>query len=132
MAEYTTSRLTPEEMPAFYRKASVYLCASLYEGASNSVMEAMAAGLAVVATDVGNHREMVESQIRHLGDTGILLVDRTPDAFAQALDALKADPGRAQEMGKLNSREIKERWSWTAWKGRYRDVLRRVAGIEAP
>lgn len=128
-AEYGASRLDPDAMPDFYRKASVYLCASLYEGASNSVMEAMASGLAVIATDVGNHREIMESELRHQGDTGIVLCDRTPEAFAAALSALKADPGRVSAMGKSNSKEIRDRWSWSAWKDRYRDVLLYAAGL---
>jgi hypothetical protein len=122
VAEYNTSRLAPEQMPEFYRKSSVALCASEYEGASNSVMEAMASGLAVVATDVGNHGEMVESQKEHLGDTGILLVERTPEAFEAALRSLT--PARVREMGRLNRLEIAERWSWDAWADRYTDFFR--------
>jgi len=117
VAEYNTCRKAPDEMPAFYRRASVALCASLYEGASNSVMEAMASGLAVICTDVGNHREMQISQIRHYGDSGIVIVDRTPDDFARVLGWLT--PARAREMGEINRREIAERWSWDAWRDRY-------------
>jgi glycosyltransferase involved in cell wall biosynthesis len=109
-------------MPGFYRRSSVALCASLYEGASNSVMEAMAAGLAVIATDVGNHGEMVESQRKHLGDTGILLVERNPEAFAEALRSLT--PARMREMGRLNREEIAARWSWDAWRDRYVEFFR--------
>jgi glycosyltransferase involved in cell wall biosynthesis len=124
-AEYTTCRLPREAMPAFYRRANVALCASSYEGASNSVMEAMASGLAVIATDVGNHREMQESQIKHLGASGmILLEDRSVESFAEALRNLT--PARALEMGALNRQEIAERWSWTAWAPAYREFFSRV------
>jgi glycosyltransferase involved in cell wall biosynthesis len=124
-AEYTTCRLPREAMPAFYRRANVALCASSYEGASNSVMEAMASGLAVIATDVGNHREMMESQIEHLGASGMVLIkERSVEAFADALKALT--PARALEMGALNRQEIAERWSWTAWAPRYREFFSRV------
>ena len=117
--EYGTSRVPPEEMPAFYRRANVALCASLYEGASNSVMEAMAAGQALISTDAGNVREMQASQLEHLGDSGIVIVaERTPEAFARALRSLT--PARAQEMGAINRNEIAQRWSWDAWADRYR------------
>jgi glycosyltransferase involved in cell wall biosynthesis len=123
-AEYNTCRISPAEMPSFYRKGSVALCASAYEGASNSVMEAMAAGQAVISTPVGNIVEMRESQLKHLGDTGIVLVDRTPEAFAAALRGLAAKPERMAEMGQINRVEIAARWSWGVWAERYEKFLR--------
>lgn len=117
-AEYSTRRLAPEEMPEFYRRGNVTLCASLYEGASNSVMEAMTAGHAVISTDVGNIREMQDAQRAAFGDSGIAVVERTPEAFTAALRSLT--PRRVAEMGALNGREIAERWSWDVWADRYR------------
>ena len=125
-AERVTRPVHPSRMPDFYATGNVTLCASLWEGASCSVMEAMAAGHAVVATDCGNHREMVDSQELHLGASGIALVPRSPEAFADALAALT--PARVAEMGELNRREIAERWSWNAWRGRYADLLRGAVG----
>lgn len=127
VAEYNTpagqpgGRRKPAEMPEFYVQGSVALCASSYEGASNSVMEAMAAGLVVVATDVGNHREMHESSVKHLGESGIVLVERTERAFIDALATLQqTPPERLRQMGECNRTEIAERWSWDAWADRYR------------
>lgn len=122
--EYGTNRKSPEEMPAFYRRASVALCASAYEGASNSVMEAMASGLALIATDVGNHREMHESQLQHFGDSGILLCERNAAAFAAAIKSIT--PERARVMGQLNRAEIAWRWSWDAWRDRYKAFFERA------
>jgi len=114
-AEFNTCRKAPSEMPEFYRQANLALCASLYEGASSSVMEAMASGLAVLATDVGNHRAMHESMLAHYGESGILLVNRNLRDFTAALAALKADPERVVRMGKLNRAEINRAWSWDVW-----------------
>lgn len=129
VAEYTTPhgawrKRALAEMPEFYQQANVALCASEYEAASFSVMEAMASGLAVIATDVGNHREMRDAQLERFGDTGIVLVDRSVDAFAAALQALT--PQRAREMGAVNREEIDARWSWDAWASRYEAFFRRV------
>ena len=123
VAEYNTSRLAPEQMPAFYRRGSVAVCASLFEGASNSCLEAMASGLALITTDCGNAREMRDSQIEHLGATGIELVERSVPAFVDALRQLRCHPARAREMGRLNRIEIAERWSWDAWADRYADFV---------
>ena len=127
VAEYHTSRRTPAEMPAFYRQGSVALCASLFEGASNSVMEAMAAGQALITTDAGNIREIRDSQLEHLGESGIVLLEqRTVEAFVAALRELQADPDRVARMGLLNRQEIAARWSWAAWADRYEAFLRRA------
>ena len=125
-AEYHTRRLAPRAMPQFYRESNLCLSASAYEGASNSVMEAMAAGQALITTDVGNHREMRDSQLKHLGETGIILVDRTAEGFKAALDELKDNPKKVVRMGELNRQEIIARWSWDFWAERYAAFLRRA------
>jgi hypothetical protein len=122
-AEYNTNRLAPSEMPDFYMKSNVALCASMYEGASNSVMEAMASGLALIATDVGNHRDMQQSQLAEYGETGIVLVPREKQAFVAELLKLKADPVRVRAMGAVNRVEIERNWSWEVWADRYYDFL---------
>lgn len=122
-AEYHTARLDPDKMPAFYQRGNLAICMSLYEGASNSVMEAMASGQAIVATDVGNHREMHESMMREYGDSGIVLVDRSVASLVDALTRFRKDPGRLVDMGRLNRSEIERAWSWPIWSDRYAEFL---------
>lgn len=100
-----------------------YLVDNIATYNSNSVMEAMAAGHAVICTDTGNHREMRDSQILNLGDTGIVLVERSEAALTAALRHLAACPDHVLEMGRLNRREIAERWSWEVWRERYREFV---------
>ena len=123
-AERVTRPVHPSRMPDFYATGNVTICASLWEGASNSIMEAMAAGHAVITTDCGNAREMRDSQVDHLGASGIEVVLRSPEAFADALARLT--PERAAEMGAINREEIAARWSWAAWRDRYAAILRSV------
>lgn len=123
-AEYNSRRIAHADMPAFYRTANVALCASKYEGASNSVMEAMASGLALISTNCGNIQEIYESQMQHLGASGILIVDRSIEAFVAALNKLKAlGADKVLEMGRLNREEIEARWSWRVWADRYRQFF---------
>jgi len=122
-AEYNTNRLTPAEMPDFYRKANVCLCASMYEGASNSTMEAMASGQVLITTDCGNHREIQEKQLERFGRTGIIITDRSVEAFAKALKNIKKRVGMLPLLGALNRASIEREWSWTIWAEKYRRFL---------
>lgn len=122
--EYNTLRLAHEEMPDHYACANVALCASIREGASNSVMEAMACGQALITTECGNVREMRNFQLESHGDTGIVIVDRSVDAFRRALSDLRKNGiARILEMGRINKLEIQRRWSWKVWTNEFRELF---------
>jgi len=76
------------------------------EGFSNTILEAMAAGKAVVATRVGGNPEAVID-----GETGILVPPRDPAALSAAMLSLLRDPARALEMGAAGRRRVVERFS---------------------
>jgi alpha-maltose-1-phosphate synthase len=103
--------------------ATVFVCPSIYEPLGIVNLEAMACEAAVVASAVGGIVEVVED-----GNTGLLVpfeaVDdgtQEPadpegfaDDFAAAVNALLADPARAEEMGRAGRRRVVERFSWPA------------------
>jgi len=104
----------PTTDPApFYRAADLYLSASRTEGMSIAVMEAMAAGLAVVAVEASGMRDL-------LGDgAGIVLDEPGPGAMAAILRRLDADPGlraalgaaaRERALGEFDLRRVADRW----------------------
>lgn len=76
------------------------------EGFSNTILEAMAAGKAVVATSVGGNPEAVAD-----GETGILVPPRDPSSLAAAILSLLRDPARARAMGAAGRRRVVERFS---------------------
>jgi glycosyltransferase involved in cell wall biosynthesis len=82
------------------------------EGTSNSILEAMAAGRPVVATDVGGNREVV----RH-GETGLIVPPHDTDALASALAGLLADPARCRRFGAAGAALARERYSRDAMVG---------------
>jgi sugar transferase (PEP-CTERM/EpsH1 system associated) len=81
----------------------VFALSSTSEGLSNTIMEAMATGLPVVATDVGGTEELVED-----GRTGLLVPPSDPAAFAAALADLAKDEAKRHSMG-LAGRQRMER-----------------------
>lgn len=86
---------TVEDPAPIYDRLSVYVQASAREeGTSNSIIEAMASGCPVVATDVGGNREVVRD-----GETGLVVPAGQPGALAEAIERLLASPETARRMG---------------------------------
>ena len=83
-----------DDLRALMAAADVVVQPSRNEGLSITVLEAMAAGRPVVASDVGGTRESVAD-----GVTGVLVPPGRPDALAAALDALLRDPQRRAALG---------------------------------
>lgn len=83
-----------DDVRTFLMDADVFVLPSRSEGFSNAIIEAMAAGLPVVATDVGGNGEAVEN-----GVSGIIVPAEDPAALAEAIMELLANPERAKEMG---------------------------------
>jgi glycosyltransferase involved in cell wall biosynthesis len=74
--------------------ADIFVLPSRSEGFSNAIVEAMAASLPVVATDVGGNAEAVRN-----GVTGFLVPSEDPVALSAAIIGLLSDPSRAKAMG---------------------------------
>lgn len=112
-------------------RSDVYVQSSVREGLSNALLSAMAAGLPVVATDVGGTREAVVA-----GETGLLLPPNSPSALAAAVRRLAASPEEARRMGAAGrrraesefpaERELRETADWLT------ELLRRRSAGTAP
>lgn len=96
----------PEEMPPAYASADIFCLPSWWEAMPMSVLEAMAAGLPVVATDVGDVARLVDD-----GATGYLVPPQSPDDLAAALRKLITDPHRSSEMGAAGRDRVEQRFS---------------------
>jgi glycosyltransferase involved in cell wall biosynthesis len=81
----------------------ILVSASENEGFSNTILEAMAAAVPVVATRVGGTPEVVVDD-----DTGILMEPGSADQLRAALERLLSDPSRAREMGKAARQRVEE------------------------
>jgi glycosyltransferase involved in cell wall biosynthesis len=99
----------PEEMPARYADADVFCLPSWWEAMPLSVLEAMAAGLPVVATDVGDVARAVLD-----GVTGRVVPSKDPEALAAALEPLLRDPDLRRAMGSAGRARVTEAFSVAA------------------
>jgi D-inositol-3-phosphate glycosyltransferase len=110
-------------LATYYRAADLCVVPSRSESFGLVALEAAACGTPVVAAAVGGLRTLVDD-----GDTGYLVEDRHPEVFASAVDALLADPARAQRMGEAAAARARGyTWSTTAARLRrlYADLTAR-------
>ncbi len=113
----------PEEMPAAYESADIFCLPSWWEAMPLSVLEAMAAGLPVVATDVGDVERVVDE-----GRTGYVVAKQTPDQLAGALRKLLVDPALCRRMGQAGRRRAEEHFSSVVTARAVSDLYAAVLG----
>ena len=105
------------DIPELLAAGDALVLSSLWEGMPNVVLEAMAAGLPVVATLVEGTAEAVRE-----GETGLLVPPQSPPALAAALETLLADPARAAAMGQAGRERVAVEFSWEKMLARYEEL----------
>lgn len=98
-----------EAMPDLYRSVDLYCLPSWWEAMPLSVLEAMASGLPVVASRVGDIPRAVCD-----GVTGRVTPPRDPQALVEALEPLLVNPELRRTYGKAGRRRVKERFDLAA------------------
>ncbi|MFN0141451.1 MAG: glycosyltransferase family 4 protein [Pyrinomonadaceae bacterium] len=94
------------DVPALLATSKACVLTSRAEGFSNSILEYMAAGKPVVATNVGGAGEAIVD-----GTTGYLVASDDDEAMAKRLLEILGDEKRAEEMGDAGQRRIRENFS---------------------
>ncbi len=106
---------------AYFRHSLFFALPSRYEAFGITNLEAMAAGRAVVAAQVGGVAEVVQP-----GHTGLLVPPENPAALAAALVALLDDPVRAAALGQAGREQVIARYTWPAIARQYMQLYRQV------
>jgi sugar transferase (PEP-CTERM/EpsH1 system associated) len=108
------------DVPDIMRALDCFVLPSLAEGISNTILEAMATGLPVVATDVGGNADLVAD-----GQTGCIVPPDSPAAIAESLVRLASSPDLARGMGAAGRRRAEERFSMQAMVDAYQGIYDR-------
>ncbi len=103
--EFTGIYTGPSERRSFMERLDVFALPSVTEGTPNSIIEAMAQGLPIVATDVGGIPDVVSSA------TGILIQPNDTAALTEAIVQLAADAQLRQRMGESARRRYEQLFS---------------------
>jgi sugar transferase (PEP-CTERM/EpsH1 system associated) len=119
------------EVPQFMRSLDCFVLPSRAEGVSNTILEAMATRLPIVATRVGGNAELIES-----GMSGTLVAPADPDALARAIIAYFHDRALARRHAKVAYHVARTRFSLAtmvaAYARIYEHALAAAAGLPLP
>jgi sugar transferase (PEP-CTERM/EpsH1 system associated) len=106
-----------KDIPELLRSMDVFVLPSLAEGISNTILEAMASGLPIVATDTGGTPELIEP-----GDNGLLVPVGNPAALAERLGYLVDHQDERTRMGHAGRERVERRFNWDATVESYLSV----------
>lgn len=110
-----------QHVPDFLNSLDVYVLPSLYEGISNSLLEAMSTGLPVVASAVGGNTEVVLD-----GDSGLLFPVSQPLALAERLKLLYESNQLRERLGLNAIQRVREHFSLESMVSRYEQMYSSV------
>ena len=106
-----------EDVPALLARADAFVLPSRSEAFPNGAIEAMAAGLPVIASRVGGLSELIED-----GKTGVLVEPDDPVALAEAIESLVASPARAEALGAAAREEVARHYSFDRMVREFEDL----------
>ncbi|WP_073346140.1 glycosyltransferase family 4 protein [Bacteroides congonensis] len=110
--------IAPDNIPELLEKADVYLSTSIFEGTSNSLLEALNACLPIVATDVGDNKHIV-----HDGQNGYLHHIGDSNGIARSLVKLLSTPSLRTQLGDYGYQLLVDSFSKEKFTEKYMKLL---------
>jgi glycosyltransferase involved in cell wall biosynthesis len=107
----------------WYRRANLFLFPSRHEGMPNAVLEAMAAGLPVIATRIAGSEELVVD-----GLSGALVPPQDAAALREALRPLLVEEGLRRRMGQASFERVRQHYSWERSAQAYLSLFQNICG----
>lgn len=118
------------DVDAVMRGLDCFVLPSLAEGISNTILEAMASALPVLATDVGGNADLVSA-----GETGTIVPPGDDEAMAREIVRLASQPEQARQMGLAGRGRVEQNFSMHAmverYQGTYDRLLHRTGASQA-
>ena len=102
------------ELVSLYQASDCFLSLSLYEGMSNTILEAMASNIPVIASDISAHREVIEH-----GINGYLVSTEKIDTLVAPLSEMSDQASVRMNLGTAARRTVTDRHNWTAVANQY-------------
>jgi sugar transferase (PEP-CTERM/EpsH1 system associated) len=109
------------DVPEIMRALDAFVLPSRAEGISNTILEAMATGLPVIATNVGGNAELVKD-----GVSGILVPAQNVESLALAIVRLATNTHEGRAMGTVGRLEVEQRFSLEAMVTAYQQLYERA------
>jgi glycogen(starch) synthase len=106
-----------------YKKANVFVFPSRHEGMPNAVLEAMACGLPVVATQIAGNQELVIP-----GETGLLVPPDDVTSLNAALDSILTNSETRMKMGAAGRKLVEDEFTWDRTASQYLAVMQKIIG----
>ena len=114
---FTGERDSAEMLPSF----DLFVQPSLYESQGLAILEAMAAGVPTIATDVGGVGDVVRD-----GETGILVPSADPEALARAILRLAGEPELGLVLSRNAARRVRDHFSSSTMLDAYARLYREL------
>jgi len=111
-------RVRAENMPQLYRDNDVFVSASMQEGMSNAMLEAMASGLPIVTTRCEGVEELI-------ADNGMVVEQANAQSIAEAVETLAGDQERYSRM-RTAARKQAEKFTWRNSANQYIEIYKKV------
>jgi sugar transferase (PEP-CTERM/EpsH1 system associated) len=109
------------DIPEIMHSFDCFVLPSLAEGISNTILEAMASGLPVIATAVGGNTDLVST-----GVSGEIVPPANVDAMAQQICRLASHPDLARRMGRAGREGVEQKFSMNAMVAAYQSTYDRL------
>ncbi len=110
------------DVPAILQALDLFVLCSWNEGISNTILEAMASSLPVLATQIGGNTELVLPHV-----TGVLVPAKDATALSDGITAYHGSVDLRQTQGKAGRDRVCEKFSIAAMVDSYEQIWRRVA-----
>lgn len=113
------------DVPRLLAASDLFVSSSHWEGLQLTLLEAMASGLPVVVTSVGEAPRVLTDS------NGVLVPPREPVELARAINGLLDDPARARALGEQARLDVTRRFNAAVWFERHIALYRELASVQA-